>query len=100
MDHMPLFATTYSYAADSAEGRDAVRPRHRAYLGELTERGQLALSGPFVGGEDGALLIFEADTEEAARALTDADPFVIEGFVADVSVREWQTAAGRLAQHV
>jgi len=97
---MPLFATTYRYAADSSEGRDAVRPTHRAYLGELTESGRLALSGPFVGGEDGALLVFEADSEAAARALTDGDPFVKEGFVTEVTVREWQTVSGWLAQHV
>ena len=47
-----------------------------------------------------ALLVFEADTQEAARALTDADPFVIEGLVAEITVREWQTVSGRLAEHV
>ena len=97
---MALFATTYRYAADSSTARDATRPAHRAYLGELTERGQLALSGPFVGGEDGALLVFEAPTEDGARALVADDPFVVEGLVAEVTVREWQTVMGRLAPHV
>lgn len=97
---MPLFAVTYRYVTDSDAARDATRPEHRAYLGELTDAGRLALSGPFVGGEAGALLVFEAPTEDAAIALTDADPFVTAGLVAEVTVREWQTVSGRLAQHV
>lgn len=97
---MPLFATTYRYIADSDAARDATRPAHRDYLGGLTKAGRLALSGPFVGGEAGALLVFEAPTEAEAIALTDADPFVLEGLVAEVTVREWQTVSGRLAQHV
>ncbi|MET0930572.1 MAG: YciI family protein [Aeromicrobium sp.] len=97
---MPLFATTYRYAADSVEARNETRPAHREYLGELTASNSLVLSGPYVGGEDGALLVFEAADELAARALTDADPFVIEGLVAEVTVREWQTVSGRLASSV
>lgn len=97
---MPLFATTYRYVADSTEARDATRPAHREYLGVLTGNGSLALSGPYVGGEPGALLVLEAESEDAARALTDADPFVIEGLVAEVTVREWQTVSGRLASSV
>ena len=97
---MTLFATTYRYAPDSDAARDATRPAHRDYLGTLTQQGNLLLSGPYVGGEASALLVFEADTQEAARALTDADPFVIEGLVAEITVREWQTVSGRLAEHV
>lgn len=97
---MPLFATTYRYVADSDAARDTHRPAHRDYLGVLTKRGELALSGPYVGGEGGALLVFEAATEADAVALTDHDPFVVEGLVAEVTVREWQTVSGRLAEHV
>jgi uncharacterized protein YciI len=97
---MPAFATTYRYVADSDAARDASRPAHREYLAGLTERGALLISGPYVGGPGGALLVFEAATEAEAVALTDADPFVLEGLVAEVSVREWQPVSGRLAPHV
>ncbi|MET1038652.1 MAG: YciI family protein [Aeromicrobium sp.] len=97
---MPLFATTYRYADDTVESRDATRPAHREYLGELATNGSLALSGPFVGGADGALLVFEAATPDDVQALIDADPFVVEGLVAEITVREWQAVLGRLAQHV
>ncbi|AXT86498.1 hypothetical protein C6I20_15835 [Aeromicrobium sp. A1-2] len=94
---MPYFATIYHYIEDSVEARDAVRPAHRDYLAELTARGDLLLSGPYVGGAAAALLVFDAAGEAETRALTDQDPFVLEGLVAEVSVREWQPVSGRLA---
>lgn len=97
---MPYFATTYTYADDTTEQRDTIRPEHRAYLAELTDAGRLVLSGPYAGDPAGALLVFEAATEADARALTDADPFVTAGVVADVSVREWTTVSGRLASQL
>ncbi|MET0952326.1 MAG: YciI family protein [Aeromicrobium sp.] len=94
---MPIFATTYRYAADSTEARDAKRPEHRAYLAELTDAGRLVISGPYVGEPAGALLLFDAESPEDAQRLTDADPFVTEGLVAEVTVQEWTPASGRLA---
>lgn len=95
---MPYFATTYTYIADSSEARDATRPAHREYLADVTERGGLLLSGPHIGGEPAALLVFEAATEEDARALAASDPFVLEGLVAEITVREWEPVSGRLAE--
>lgn len=97
---MPYFATTYTYVSDSTEARDATRPAHREYLAQVNERGGLLLSGPHVGGEPAALLVFEAATEDDARALTAADPFVLQGLVAEITVREWQPVSGRLAELV
>jgi uncharacterized protein YciI len=96
---MPLYATTYRYVDDSA-ALDAIRPTHRAYLGDLTERGSLVMSGPYVGGVAGALLVFEADDEDAARALTAADPFVQAGLVPEITVREWNVVLGRLVSSI
>jgi uncharacterized protein YciI len=97
---MPYFATTYTYADDSTEQRDAIRPEHRAYLAELTDAGRLLLSGPYEGEPAGALLVLDAATEADARSLTDADPFVTAGVVVEVSVREWTTVSGRLASQL
>lgn len=95
---MPYFATTYTYIPDSAAARDTTRPAHREYLAQVNERGGLLLSGPYVGDEPAALLVFEAATEEEARTLVEADPFVLEGLVADITMREWQPVSGRLAE--
>lgn len=97
---MPFFATTYTYVPDSTEARDATRPAHREYLAEVTERGGLLLSGPHIGGQPAALLVFEAETEDGARALIAADPFVLQGLIAEITVREWQPVSGRLVELV
>lgn len=93
---MSTFAVIYRYVDDSA-ALDEVRPAHRAFLAGLGEAGSLVVSGPYVGGAAGALLIFAAADEEAARALTDADPFVVGGLVAEITVREWNPVLGPLA---
>ena len=94
---MPYFATTYRYT-DEVDRRTEVRPTHRDYLAGLTERGQVQVSGPFADGEPGgALLVFVADDAQGARALIDGDPFVLEGLVAEVVVREWTPVSGVLA---
>lgn len=95
---MAYFATTYRYN-DDVDRRTAVRPTHRDYLAGLTERGQLQVSGPFADGEPGgALLVFVADDGAGARALIAGDPFVVEGLVAELTVREWTPVSGMLAQ--
>lgn len=81
---MAYFATTYRYT-DDVDRRGEVRPAHRDYLAGLTERGQLQVSGPFSDGEPGGALI-------------DADPFVLDGLVAEILVREWTPVSGVLAQ--
>lgn len=96
---MPYFATTYRYT-DDVPRRDEVRPTHRDYLAGLTAREALAVSGPYADGEPGgALLIFSADTADEARALVDSDPFVVEGLVAEITIREWKPVSGALGQH-
>jgi uncharacterized protein YciI len=93
---MTYFPTIYRYTADDAK-RDEVRPTHRAYLAELTQQGQLAVSGPYVGGDrGGALLIFIADSESEALEISDQDPFVLAGLVEERTVREWQPVSGAL----
>lgn len=97
---MPYFATTYRYVADSADARDVARPAHRAYLDDLTTEGKVLLSGPHVGTEPSALLVFQADSAADVRTLTDQDPFVLEGLVAEITVLEWEPVSGRLASQV
>ena len=92
---MAYFATTYRYVDDAARV-SAVRPEHRDYLAGLSAQGDLAISGPLVGGVPGALLIFVAESEDGARALVAADPFVRDGLVAELTVREWNPVSGSL----
>lgn len=90
---MPTFAVQYTYD-ERADVRDRFRPEHRAWLAERADAGELLGSGPYVGGEPGALLVFRADDEDALRALLAADPFAREGVVARTDVRGWDLVLG------
>ena len=70
------------------ERRLEVRPEHRSYVQELFDAGAIRMSGP-LADDTGAVIVYVADDEAAARALVEADPYVREGVVREVSLREW-----------
>ena len=82
------YAAVIEYIQD-AEKVDATRPAHRAYLASLIEKDQLFGSGPFADGY-GALIIYEADSPEAAEALLKADPFHAAGVFVRWTIRPWK----------
>lgn len=90
---MATYAVRYTYD-ERADVRDVVRPEHRAYLAGLADAGQLHGSGPWVGGEPGALLVLEAPDEAALGVLLERDPFQREGLVTVTDVREWDVVLG------
>jgi hypothetical protein len=81
------FAAIIEYAQDRAKIAE-LRPTHRQYLASLKEKGQLAASGPFTD-DSGALIVYEADTAEAAEALLRGDPFHQAGIFVSYRLRPW-----------
>jgi uncharacterized protein YciI len=81
------FAAIIEYAQDRARIAE-VRPVHRQYLTSLRERGQIVASGPFTD-DSGALIIYEADSKEAAEALLRGDPFHQNGIFVTWQLRPW-----------
>jgi len=67
----------------------AHRPAHRAYLTSLIDTGKLACSGPFLD-DYGALIVYEAETAEAAEALLRGDPFHAAGVFLRWTMRPWK----------
>jgi uncharacterized protein YciI len=68
------------------------RPTHVDYLNGLNAAGTLKFAGPFLDGEgkpNGSLVVVEAETIEAAKAIADADPYAKAGLFASVEVRAW-----------
>ena len=82
------YAAVIEYSQDKAKV-EAARPAHRAYLTSLVEKNQLFEAGPFEDGY-GALIIYEADSPEAAEALLKADPFHAAGVFIRWTVRPWK----------
>ncbi|MCI0463235.1 MAG: YciI family protein [Gemmataceae bacterium] len=81
------FAAIIEYTQDRAKIAE-VRPIHRQYLTSLRERGQIVASGPFTD-DSGALIIYEADSKEAAEALLKGDPFHQNGIFVTWQLRPW-----------
>jgi hypothetical protein len=82
------YAAVIEYIPDTAKVAE-VRPVHRQYLTGLLEKGQLVGGGPFMD-DYGALIIYEAESPEAAEALIKADPFHAAGIFVRWTVRPWK----------
>lgn len=69
---------------------------HRAYLGELKQKGLLLVSGPFDPRSGGALLLRVPDEGSAAAldAIRDGDPFVHHG-MAQYELLPWMPTYGK-----
>ena len=60
-------------------------PRHKAVVDAFVARGEVIGIGPF--SDLGNMAIFR--TKEAAEAFTRQDPFILEGVVRSIALREW-----------
>jgi uncharacterized protein len=63
----------------------AAYPRHKAVVDAFVARGDVIGIGPFA--DRGNMAIFR--TREAAEAFSKQDPFILEGLVKSVVIREW-----------
>lgn len=82
------YAAVIEYIPDPAKVAE-LRPRHREYLQSLLNAGRLVAAGPFAD-DFGALIVYEADSPEAAAALIEADPFHAAGVFVRWTVRPWK----------
>lgn len=82
---MPKFVATVEITDQTK--RQEVRPKHLAYLQQLSAAGKLVVAGPLAGG--GSLCIYEADSEDEARQMQANDPYAQAGIVRDARVRGW-----------
>ncbi|MGY4877454.1 YciI family protein [Vreelandella aquamarina] len=94
-----LYAIISEDVANSLERRLAARPDHLARLETLRDEGRLVLAGPHPAidsdnpgdaGFTGSLVIAEFSDLEAAQAWADADPYVIAGVYAHVTVKPFK----------
>lgn len=68
------------------------RPAHVDWLTAINAAGTLAFAGPFLDAEgkpNGSLVVVRAETIEAAREISAADPYAQAGLFASVDIRPW-----------
>ena len=84
---------------NSLEARMDARPAHLARLTELQSQGKLLLAGPFPAidsqdpgpaGFSGSLIVAEFADLASAKNWAEADPFVIAGVYANVTVKPFR----------
>ncbi|KQT61847.1 MULTISPECIES: YciI-like protein [unclassified Aureimonas] len=86
-----LFAILCDDKPGSLDLRLSTRPEHVAFLTGLGT--VLKFAGPFLDGEEkpcGSMLVVEAESLDAAKAIAAEDPYAKAGLFAQTSVRAWR----------
>jgi uncharacterized protein YciI len=96
---MPLFALIGRDAPGAPELRKRHRPAHLEHLRPLARAGRVRFAGPLLDGgvPVGSLVVFEAESLAAARALAARDPYVVHGVFASHELRETRDVLPELA---
>jgi uncharacterized protein len=94
---MPHFLLFYDASPDYMERRPAFRAAHLEHAWGARERGDLVLAGALADPADGAVLLFQGDSPDAAEAFARNDPYVKNGLVKEWRVRRWTTVVGDAA---
>ncbi len=79
------------------EEAQSLQMEHLKNIQRMADEGTLALAGPFLdGGDLRGIYIFNVETIEEARALTNTDPAIKAGSLI-MELKEWYGSAGLLA---
>jgi uncharacterized protein len=91
------FLVMYDFVPDYLERRPLYRSEHLRRAWEAHARGELVLAGALADPVDSAVLLFQGENDQAARAFAETDPYVKAGLVRRWSVRQWTTVVGEMA---
>ena len=69
------------------------RPRHRAYLRDLVEKGKVAAAGPWADDSAGFAIYHVADRAELDSLLAE-DPYTSDRVAAKRTINEWNLVLG------
>lgn len=89
--HYLLF---YEATSDYLERRAEYRREHLALAWQAHERGELVLGGALAEPVDGAVLLFQGSSADAAEEFAHKDPYVRHGLIRSWRVRPWTTVVG------
>jgi uncharacterized protein len=97
------FYAILSKASPTPEKLKTLLPAHLEYMIGLEKRGLLFASGPLADGEGpptgAGLTILRTSSAQEARAIADADPFVVNG-LRTFELKEWTVMEGTLGLRV
>jgi uncharacterized protein YciI len=93
------YVLIYELSDDYLERRGEFRNEHLNLAWEAHKSGNLVTGGALQNPADKAYLLFEGDTDEAAKNFAETDPYVKNGLVKSWSVRPWMTVVGDMASN-
>jgi uncharacterized protein len=79
----------FIYYVSDTQKVETIRPLHRAYAQGLRDQGKLVIAGPFRDGA-GALMVYEAESQQDAEALAANDPFFKGGIWTKYEIHPWE----------
>jgi len=82
-----MFAVIGSRSGKSRDEIMAIFPRHKAFLDQFVDRGEVVGVGPFTDAGGGNMALFRS--REAAEAFAIGDPFLLEGAVSEYQIKNW-----------
>lgn len=91
------FLLIYDVSPDYLARRGEYRNEHLRLAWDAHARGELLLGGALADPADGAVLLFQGETSEAAESFAQNDPYVANGLVQRWRVRPWTTVVGEWA---
>lgn len=91
------FLLIYDVSPDYLARRGEYRNEHLRLAWDAHARGELLLGGALADPADGAVLLFQGETGEAAERFANSDPYVANGLVQRWRVRPWTTVVGEWA---
>jgi uncharacterized protein len=83
-------------APNSVARRVELRPEHLKHLDALGDT--LVLAGPFLddaGAMVGSIMVIEAESLDAARAIFGRDPFMTSNLFDSVTIKPWKLTINR-----
>lgn len=87
----------YELSDEYLEKRGEFRKEHLQLAWDAYENGQLVTGGALQEPADKAYLLFNGETDEAAREFAASDPYVKNGLVKSWTIRPWMTVVGDMA---
>ena len=85
-----LFVVLGTSAGKSRDEIMGIYPRHKAFVDQFVDRGDVVGIGPFVDPGGGNMGVFRS--REAAEAFVKSDPFILEGAIKEYQIKEWGDA--------
>ena len=84
-----LFVIIGHDGPNGAALRPTVRPAHLENLRPLVESGRVVVGGPFTDGS-GSLIVADFESEAAAKAFAQSDPYVTQGVFERVEIKPFR----------